>query len=233
MGCEEFPARFDEVRLWGSRARRVVRVPPPPPLPRSFVSAVREGEMRRAPPRQRWEEQGPSKRRIEEDRRGGEFGRGFSSADGDRREGRFDADYPRDQVLRDRLVEERNFQREDWERRAPNNREANYNQRFDEFRTSDSEKLFRNGDRIGVGMQRNARIPTIHDRLGEGGSRNGADEGRDKGFAQDSRGVPRPKDFGICRWCGQGGIIRRPVPMIHYISAVKSLVTSQPNVPNT
>ena len=46
MGCEEFPARFDEVRLWGSRARRVVRVPPPPPLPRSFVSAVREGEMR-------------------------------------------------------------------------------------------------------------------------------------------------------------------------------------------
>ena len=205
MGCEEFPARFDEVRLWGSRARRVVRVPPPPPLPRSFVSAVREGEMRRSPPRQRWEEQGPSKRRIEEDRRGGEFGRGFSSADGDRREGRFDADYPRDQVLRDRLVEERNFQREDWERRAPNNREANYNQRFDEFRTSDSEKLFRNGDQIGVGMQRNARIPTIHDRLGEGGSRNGADEGRDRGFAQDSRGVPRPKDFGTCRWCGQEG----------------------------
>ena len=82
------------------------------------MSAVREGEMRRSPPRQRWEEQGPSKCRIEEDRRGGEFGRGFSLADGDRREGRFDADYPREQVLRDRLVEERNFQREDWELRA-------------------------------------------------------------------------------------------------------------------
>ena len=189
--------------------------------------------MRRAPPRQRWEEQGPSKRRIEEDRRGGEFGRGFSSADGDRREGRFDADYPREQVLRDRLVEERNFQREDWERRAPNNREANYNQRFDEFRTSDSEKLFRNGDRIGVGMQRNARIPTIHDRLGEGGPRNRADEGRTGDLLRIAAVSLDPRILALAGGVVRRGIIRRPVPMIHYVSAVKSLVTSQPNVPNT
>ena len=42
-----------------------------------------------------------------------------------------------------------------------------------------------------------------------------------------------PRILALTGGVARRGIIRRPVPMIHYVSAVKSLVTSQPNVPNT
>jgi hypothetical protein len=47
MGAQEFPARPDEIRKFGGRARRVSRVPTrPPPLVHSFVAAVRSRTMR-------------------------------------------------------------------------------------------------------------------------------------------------------------------------------------------
>jgi len=42
-----------------------------------------------------------------------------------------------------------------------------------------------------------------------------------------------PRILALAGGVARRGIIRRHVPMIHYVSAVKSLVTSQPNVPNT
>jgi len=42
-----------------------------------------------------------------------------------------------------------------------------------------------------------------------------------------------PRILALADGVARRGIIRRLVPMIHYVSAVKSLVTSQPNVPNT
>jgi len=42
-----------------------------------------------------------------------------------------------------------------------------------------------------------------------------------------------PRILALAGGVARRGIIRRPALMIHYVSAVKSLVTSQPNVRNT
>jgi hypothetical protein len=47
MGAQEYPARADEVRREGWRARRVTRVNLPPPLTQSFAATVKKPEMAR------------------------------------------------------------------------------------------------------------------------------------------------------------------------------------------
>jgi hypothetical protein len=47
MGGQEYPARADEVRREGWRARRVTRVNLPPPLTQSFAATVKKPEMAR------------------------------------------------------------------------------------------------------------------------------------------------------------------------------------------
>jgi hypothetical protein len=48
-----YPARPDEILRLGHRAKRVRRIPAPPPLQKSFVEAVRGAAMARQPPQQR------------------------------------------------------------------------------------------------------------------------------------------------------------------------------------
>jgi hypothetical protein len=64
VGAQEYPARPEEIRREGWRARRVFRVKQPPPLVRSYAATVREVGMARRED----ERTGGSNRRFREDR---------------------------------------------------------------------------------------------------------------------------------------------------------------------
>jgi hypothetical protein len=64
VGAQEYPARPEEIRREGWRARRVFRVKQPPPLVRSYAATVREVGMARRED----ERAGGSNRRFREDR---------------------------------------------------------------------------------------------------------------------------------------------------------------------
>ncbi|CAN6315420.1 unnamed protein product [Urochloa humidicola] len=78
LGEEGFPARAEEIRREGWKAKRVVRVRSPPPISRSFASVVQGEKMARDQGRpMRGVESGEgSKRRFEDERFGDRFRQG-------------------------------------------------------------------------------------------------------------------------------------------------------------
>ena len=102
-GDAEYPARVEEVRREGWRARRLVRTHPPPPLTKSFASALSSGEMNRDNQKVMWGDQGTSKRRIEEERMYGDGGRGNFHGEIGRRDERAGRDFFQGEPPRDRF----------------------------------------------------------------------------------------------------------------------------------
>jgi hypothetical protein len=98
MGGDEHPARPEEIRREGWCARRVVRVPSPSPLHKSFAAAAGAREMSRGA-----ETGGGSKRRFEEERREG----GFFTGEFGRKQTEEDRDFRREMQLRDQMMRER------------------------------------------------------------------------------------------------------------------------------
>jgi hypothetical protein len=74
QGVAEYPASLDEIKRFGWKARKLVRVRPPPPLTDTFAERVRSGDMSRGE-----DERGGPKRRFIEDHQGG---RGFADSSG-------------------------------------------------------------------------------------------------------------------------------------------------------
>ncbi|GJM99562.1 hypothetical protein PR202_ga16674 [Eleusine coracana subsp. coracana] len=65
IGAQEYPASKIDILREGWRARKVSRVREPPPLAKSFASAVKIGAMAREQERHRWGAAGAPKRRFE------------------------------------------------------------------------------------------------------------------------------------------------------------------------
>jgi hypothetical protein len=93
QGAAEYLAPPDEIKRLGWKARRLVRVRPPPPLTQSFAERVRSSEMSRGE-----DERGGPNRRFMEDRQGG---KGFTDSSGWRRQ---EDEFRREQQLRDRAM---------------------------------------------------------------------------------------------------------------------------------
>ncbi|CAL5084352.1 unnamed protein product [Urochloa decumbens] len=202
LGGISFPARSEEIRREGWRAKRLTRVPPPRPIDRSFACAVREGKMRGDPPRPaRWSDQlGGSKRSFEEDRRGG------NQEEWDRRDGGFGDGAQREMQLRDRLQGA-------WDNRGRGQQTGNFRGQRGEGYGAKRREVEpwihdQRDPRSKPPAQGNFTQPSAHDRLGgkimEGGTRGKFEDARDL-QSDGGRGAARTSNTTVCRWCGQEG----------------------------
>ncbi|CAN6302031.1 unnamed protein product [Urochloa humidicola] len=196
LGERGFPARSEEIRREGWKARRLFRVHPPPPITKDFVSVVKGGEMLRDNRRPYWgpEMGGGEKRRFEEERGGNRFQQDRS------RGGWMEEDRRRESQRWGQSERGRGGFQASGSRNYREEEETHKKRAMDNRREGGSQEP--NRERFNS-QQGNPQIP-VRDRLGTGRIQSGLGEesGRGRGIQQDSRGG---NQAGICYWCRQDG----------------------------
>lgn len=219
-GGQEYPARKDEIKIFGWRARRVFRVSPAPPLSKSFAEIVREGEM----PREGEDGGGPRRRFVEERL----SGRGVAGDPGWRRPGE---DHRCEQQLRDRAFREREIGHFGGARSIRED-EFHPRRRMGEYKEGNLERVRYEEQRERTDLGQNKYYQSSQDRQ-EGDGRGVATRGREnprlEGLKTDAGRPSRRKEDVICFWCRGEGHHQADCTNPPSSSDARSLDTCQPN----